>query len=106
MKRGIAFAVFGSTMLTAMSAFAACPAGAPKTHHLQRYKASPHNCVDLTAVPQISAQVVGTGAGPAPKTPAYVPPAATPYEGPTLGLTKTDPGVRPAPTIGYHWSLE
>jgi len=29
-----------------------------------------------------------------------------PYTGPKVGLTKPEPGVKPAPTVGYHWSLD
>ena len=45
-------------------------------------------------------------AQPAVKTPVYGDPASPAYQGPTLGLTKPDPGVRAAPVIGYKWSLE
>jgi|SRR5271155_1137447 len=107
MTHRIAFAVFIGLALASAGAFAACPAQLPKT---QTRPAKPHakadNCVDLGAVPQISSQVVEREPiAPVAKTP-YTLPTSAPYEGPTLGMTKPDPGVRPTPTIGYHWSLQ
>jgi hypothetical protein len=107
MTQPIAFAVFITTALAAAGALAACPAEHPKT---QTHPAKPHpkadNCVDLGAVPQISSQIVEREpTAPIAKTP-YTLPTSAQYEGPTLGMTKPDPGVKPTPTIGYHWSLE
>lgn len=106
----IAFAVLIGTFLLAGNAIAACPndppvKGQPKAPSAKsRVVAS--NCVDLNTVSQISANIVATEPAPAVKRPTYVEPASKPYEGPTLGMTKPDPGVRATPTVGYHWSLE
>ena len=107
MTQRIAFAVFIGLALASAGASAACPTQHPKT---QTPPAKPHaktdNCVDFGAVPQISSQVVEREPiAPVAKTP-YTLPTSAPYEGPTLGMTKPDPGVRPTPTIGYHWSLQ
>ena len=105
----IAFAVFVSIGFAAGVANAACPQDHPKTPPAKAAKerAQAGNCVDLDTVPQISAHIVAAEpvAQPA-KTPAYSLPAAGQYEGPTLGLSKPQPSARPAPTIGYRWSLE
>ena len=109
----IVVAVCLASVLATAGAHAACPQGktspgrsvADKTAK-QRVTAA--NCVDLGSLPEISAHVVAveTAGQPAKaKTPIYVPSAATPYEGPTLTLTKPEPSARPAPTVGYHWSL-
>ena len=62
------------------------------------------NCViNLTAMPQISQQIVASERV-APKgkaAPSTV--AKTPYTGPTIGVTPT---VRMYPTVGYHWSFD
>jgi hypothetical protein len=100
----IAVAVFVSITLAAAGALAACPTDHPKTPP-PKTKPQSNNCVDFNVVPQISAHVVANEPAP-PKTPAYTPPVPAQYEGPTLGMAKPDPGVRPTPTIGYHWSLE
>jgi hypothetical protein len=55
--------------------------------------------INLSAVPQISQQVVASDRAPAAK-------AATteaPYTGPTVGLTPTP---RKFPTLGYRWSFD
>jgi hypothetical protein len=106
LRSPIAVAVFASAALAACGAFAACLSHPAKTHAAKSH-AQADTCVDLNTVPQISAQIVGREpAAPAAK-PAYEPPS-TPalYEGPTLGMTKPDPGVRPTPTVGYHWNLQ
>jgi hypothetical protein len=101
----IAFAVFLSAALAAGGALGACPEPV-KTHPVKAHPQA-NGCVDLNAVPQISAQVVGREPlAPIAKSPAYALPESGPYEGPTLGMAKPDPGVRPTPTVGYHWSLE
>jgi hypothetical protein len=108
--RRIAFAVFAGMALGAVGAFAACPAGPAKPTTPTTRHTKPHpradNCVNLNAVPQISATIVGAEPPPAVKTPVYGDPVSPAYQGPTLGLTKPDPGVRAAPVIGYKWSLE
>lgn len=106
MNPRIAFAMFIAVALAAAGAFAACPQEGqkPKTHAAKPRPAD--GCFDLNAVPQISDHIVaGEPAVRAAKTP-YSPPDALRYEGPTLGLSKLEPGVKPAPTVGYHWSLE
>jgi hypothetical protein len=103
----IAFAVWMSTILFAGMAQAACVVNSPNTHAHQAKKATPaDNCLNLMGVPQISAGVVAAEPAPPVKAPSYTPPSASPYEGPTLGMTKPDPGVRATPTVGYHWSLQ
>jgi hypothetical protein len=103
----IAFAVFMGAILFAGMAQAACTADPPKTSTHQAKKTPPaDNCLNLTAVPQISAGVVAAEPAPAVKAPSYTTPAESPYQGPTLGMSKPDPGIKPIPTVGYHWSLE
>jgi hypothetical protein len=110
MGRRVAVAVFAISLTVACGAVAACPPQPAKTHPVKpptqahRY-AHGNNCVDLNAVPQIGAQIVAREPAPA-KAPGYQPPATLKYEGPTVGMTKLDPGVRPAPTVGYKWNLE
>ena len=108
MGRHIAFVVFIGVTLAATGAYAACPAVQPKPTKPQAAKNRDKidNCVDLNAVPQISANVVAAEPTVPVAKSTYTPPASTQYEGPTLGMTKSDPGVRPTPTVGYHWSLE
>jgi hypothetical protein len=101
----IAFAVFTCVALAGAAAFADCSPNRPHSHSAKK-QARLDPCVNLTGVPQISADVVAAEPAPAAKAPAYVPPTAAGYEGPTLGLSKPDPGVRPVPTVGYHWRLE
>jgi hypothetical protein len=104
----VAFAVLISVVLAHSGAIAACPSASsnPPKNHPTKARAQTDNCVNLSAVPQISANVVAAEPRPTPKTPSYVEPTSAPYEGPTLGMAKPDPGVRPVPTVGYHWSLE
>jgi hypothetical protein len=94
----ITFAVFIGLSLSAVGAMAACPNTPSKAHPTKTHQ-SGDNCVNLSTVPQISAEVVGG-------EPAYELPSSGPYEGPTAGMTKPDPGVKPAPTVGYHWNLQ
>jgi hypothetical protein len=105
----IAFAVSIAMMLAGGGAVAACP-DTPKTDpaktHSAKTRAKTDNCVDFDAVPQISAHIVANEPAPPVKAPSYEAPATKAYEGPTLGMTKPDPGVKPTPTVGYHWSLE
>lgn len=104
----IAFAVFVSLGLAGSGALAACPAN-PAKSHTAKARAAAQNCenrVNLGAVPAISANVVANEPAPAVKPPTYIDPKPGPYEGPTLGMTKPDPGVRAVPTVGYKWSLE
>jgi hypothetical protein len=106
----VAFAVFISIATAAGGAMAACPDNQPKTQAAKPPSSAKQqptgNCINLATVPQISAQVVAAEPAPTVKTPAYAEPAAAKYEGPTLGLSKPDPGVRPVPTVGYKWSLQ
>ena len=109
MVRRLAFAVLiGVALGGAGGALAACPPDNPKTakHHHPKTRPAPDNCVDLNAVPQISENIVATEPTQQAKKPGYTPLPETQYEGPTLGLSKPDPGVKPIPTVGYHWSLQ
>lgn len=104
----IAFAVFVGLALAGSGARAACPV-APGKPHTAKQRAEAERCahqVNLGEVPEISANVVAGEPAPAVKAPSYALPKPPGYEGPTLSLTKPDPGVRPVPTVGYHWSLE
>ncbi len=106
MKRRIASAAFIAAALAAAGAFAACPQNGQKSKPHTAKTRPAAGCIDLSTVPQISDHVVAAvPAGPIAKK-QYSPPAATRYEGPTVGLSKLEPGVKPAPTVGYHWSLE
>lgn len=107
MQRRIAFAAYIIAALTGAGALAACPPdhANPKAPAAKKRPAAA-GCVDLNALPQISDHIVaGERAAPTVK-PGYTPPEPRKYEGPMLGLTKPDPGVRPTPTVGYHWALE
>jgi hypothetical protein len=101
----IAFAAFIGIALAGAGAFAACPGNPPKSHPAKKREPA-DSCVNLSAVPQISATIVAAEPAPAAKTSTYSDPTPAHYQGPTLGMSKPDPGVRPIPTIGYHWSLE
>jgi hypothetical protein len=106
MKLRIAFAVLLGAVLASTGARAACPVSpAPAKPHVKAHK-PPSGCVDLNGLPQISANIVAIEKLPAPKAGAPANLDDKPYNGPTLGLTKPDPGVRPTPTVGYHWSLD
>jgi hypothetical protein len=117
MKHRIAFAVFAGAVLASTGALAACPApqNPPAKEHAKAHKAA-GDCVDFNGVPQISAQIV---AGEPAAAPAKAPndtapadpakpgsPAGLTVGGLAVGLTKPDPGVKPTPTVGYHWSLD
>jgi hypothetical protein len=106
MTQRIAFAVFLGTVLASTGASAACPA--PPTHPKTHVTAPkpPNGCVDLNGLPQISANIAALGPTPAPKQATPFNLDDKPYTGPSLGLTKPDPGVKPIPTVGYHWSLD
>ena len=102
----VAFAVFLSIATVGGGAIAACPDNnQPKTQTSKKHKPT-DNCVNLTVVPQISAQIVAAEPAPVVKTPTYSDPTPAKYEGPTLGMSKPDPAVRAVPTVGYKWSLE
>ena len=102
----IAFAVFISVALAgAGSAVAACPDIAPPTQQTKK-SVTKAPCLSLSAVPQISAGVVAGEPVPAVNPRAYEGPPTTTYDGPRLGLTKPNPGVRPVPTVGFHWTLD
>jgi hypothetical protein len=110
MGQRIAFAVVVGAILASTGALAACPAPPtqPKDHHAKVHKPS-NDCVDFNALPQISEHIVAAEPATAPikATPAApLLPDNPVYIGPTLGLTKPEPGVRPAPTVGYKWSLD
>ena len=106
MKQRIAAAVFVSAVLVAGGALAGCPA--PPIHPKPQAKMHkpPNGCVDFNSLSQLSATIVANEPLPAHKVAPPVNPDDNPYNGPTLGLTKPDPGVRPTPTFGYHWSLD
>ncbi|HVH82450.1 MAG TPA: hypothetical protein VM782_23850 [Stellaceae bacterium] len=102
----VAFAVFLGVALATGAAVAACPTDPqPKTQQTKKHPRT-DGCVNLSAVPQISAQVVAAEPAPVARGSSYTPPSAAKYEGPTLGMTKPEPGVRAVPTVGYHWNLE
>jgi hypothetical protein len=106
MRQCIAFAVFLGVALAGSGAVAACAIQPvhPKTH--VKAQKPPADCVDLNGLPQISANIVAIERPPAPKAAAPVDLGDKPYTGPSLGLTKPDPGVKPTPTVGFHWSLD
>ena len=101
-QQRIAFAVSLSAVLVSTGALAACPA---PSAHAKAHK-TPAGCLDLSALPQISANIVATQPIQAPKAAAPVNLDDQPYTGPKVGLTKPEPGVKPTPTVGYHWSLD
>jgi hypothetical protein len=106
MRSHIAFAVFLGAALVSAGAIAVCPAPAahPKTN--VKPGKTPQGCVDLNGLPQISANIAAIEPLPAPKHPTPFDLGDKPYTGPSLGLTKPDPGVKPVPTVGYRWSLD
>ena len=102
----VAFAVLISVILAgASSAMAACLDTQPQSPQAKKSNANAP-CVNLGAVPQISAQVVAGEPAPLVKPRSYEGPPVQTYEGPRLGLTKPEPGVRPVPTVGLHWTLD
>jgi hypothetical protein len=59
--------------------------------------------IDLSSVPDITKRIVGEESVSQKRTkPVNEPAAASPYTGPTVGVTS---GKRAA-TVGYSWSLE
>jgi len=106
MRHRIAFVAFASAALLSAGALAACPA--PLTHakhHAKKHLQADGCTVNLNAVPQISEHIVANEPAAAPVKPASREQGETFYTGPTVGMTKPDPGVRPMPTVGYKWSL-
>ena len=99
----IAFPVFIAMFLAGIAAMAACPVAEPNS---RQAKARPQadDCVNLSGVPQISANIVAAEPAPAVKAPTSQVPSPTPYEGPTLGMAK--PSWKSVPTVGYHWNLQ
>ena len=70
---------------------------------------SPHRCVDtgspvnLNSVPYIASKIVSEEPISAnPGKSAAEPTASAPYTGPIVGVTSG----KPAPTVGYSWSLK
>jgi hypothetical protein len=106
MRHRVAFAVLLSAVLASTGAIAACPA--PPAHAKTNTKPhkTPDGCVDLNGLPQISANIAAIEPLPAPKRATPFDFGDKPYTGPSLGLTKPEPGVKPIPTVGYHWSLD
>jgi hypothetical protein len=106
MKQPIAFAVCLGVVLISTGAIAACPAqsATPKTN--TKVHKPPSGCVNLNGLPQISANVVAVEPLPVRKAPTPFDLGDKPYNGPTLSLTKPDPGTKPIPTVGYRWSLD
>jgi hypothetical protein len=109
MNHRVAIAALIGALLVGPGAFAACPAPAA-TKYLKDHP-KPHkpgdDCVDLNGLPQISDHIAALQPAAAPaKTAGPFDPGKPSYEGPTLGLTKPEPGVKPAPTVGYRWLLD
>lgn len=106
MKQHLAVAILLSAGLAGTGALAACPV----PPNQQKLPAKTHKpatgCIDFNGLPQISATIVGVEPLSAHKVATPVNPDDKPYNGPTLNLTKPEPGVRPTPTVGYHWSLD
>jgi hypothetical protein len=108
MGQRIAFAVVVGAVLASTGAAATCPAprAQPKDSHAKVHKPS-NDCVDFNALPQISDHIVAAEPTAIKATPTAPPDPGNPvYNGPTLGLSKPEPGVRPAPTVGYKCSLD
>lgn len=106
MKQRIAAAVFLSVVLAGAGALAACPAPQDHPKPQAKVRKSANGCIDFNSLPQLSATIIANEPLPARKVAPPVNPDDKPYNGPTLGVTKPDPGVRPIPTLGYHWSLD
>ena len=93
-------AILGIAVAAALlgaAATAACPAK------------SPHPCVDagspvnLNSVPDIARKIVSEEPTSAKQDkPATEPAGAAPYSGPIVGVTSG----KPAPKVGYSWSLQ
>ena len=59
--------------------------------------------IDLSSVPDITKKIVGEEPAIQRQTkPVNEPAAASPYTGPIVGVTSG----KPAPKVGYSWSLE
>ena len=102
MRKRLALSASLGTVLLSTAVLGACPGtGAhPKTNNALT------SCLDLSTVPQISGNIVATQPLPAAKTATPIDLDDKPYTGPKVGLTKPEPGVKPTPTVGYHWSLD
>jgi hypothetical protein len=120
MRQGIAFAVFAGVALIGTAAEAACAPQPTPSNQTKPHAKPPkpaENCFNLNDLPQISQHVIAAEPGLAPVKPSS-PDTSTPASSPpptrnsidlgglAVGLTKPDPGVRPTPTVGYHWSLD
>jgi hypothetical protein len=84
------------TVVISAPVSAACPPGAKPP------------CVNFDSLPQISQDIVAReqpalGAKKAAAAPSFPYLEKAPYTGPTVGFTKT---VKPAPTVGYKWSID
>jgi hypothetical protein len=106
MRQPIAFAALLGAVLISTGAIAACPVQPANPKANAKPHKPPSGCVNLDGLPQISASVVAVEPLPARKAPTPYNLDNKPYNGPTLGLTKPDPGVKPTPTVGYRWSLD
>ena len=89
--RSTVSAAFALTLLTAASAEAAC------------LRDKTHPCVNFDIVPAVTDQIVREEkASEGPRRQSAAGTAATPYTGPTVGVST----MARAPTVGYHWSLQ
>jgi hypothetical protein len=96
MKWSVWVMVLAMTLLWGVTAYAACPP--------RQTSGCAAQGLNLTGLPQISQQAAEHDVPPAATTKSPVATdAATPYTGPTLGVSDR---VRRAPTVGYRWSLE
>src|ERR1700761_6699753 len=97
----IAFAVFVSLVLAGSASLGACgPISAKPLTAKERLQAK--HCADrvnLGTVPALSADVAAAEPAPVVKPPTYVDQKPGAYEGPTIGMSKPDPGVRAVPTV-------
>jgi hypothetical protein len=106
MVQRVSIVVVIGTMIASASAFGGCPSPPIKAKtHAAKVRTPANDCVDFGMVPQVSQQIVASEhiATPAKPSPDREP-ANQPYTGPTVGTAAA--GVRPAPTIGYKWSLD
>jgi hypothetical protein len=102
-----AVVLFMSAAFIGTDAYGACPPDSAKPQsNVAKGTPTKRDCLNLNSLPQISDNVASAKAPGAKARPVYVPPSEQKYEGPTLGLTKPEPGVKPVPVIGYRWSLE
>jgi len=103
----IAVVLFISAAFIGTSALGACPPDNAKPQSSVAKKTpTKRDCLNLDTLPQISDHVASAKRPTTKARSTYVPPSEQKYEGPTLGLTKPEPGVMPVPVIGYRWSLE